>query len=72
MLLKVILKKMVCRMLNFLLQLWILFSTPKIHTAKAAQQVPKKSGQLGQKSQKFTVFSHYRRPSLIRLSLVLQ
>ena len=55
MLLKVILKKMVCRMLDFLLQLWILFSTLTIHTAKTAQQVPKESGQLGQKSQKFTV-----------------
>ena len=55
MLLKIILKKVVCRILYFLLQLWILFSTPKIHTAKTAQQMPKKSEQLGQKSQKFTV-----------------
>jgi len=55
MLLKIILKKVVCRMLNFLLYLWIFFSTSKIHTTKAAQQVPKKSRQLRQKSQKFTV-----------------
>ena len=53
--LKIILKKMIYRMLNFLLQLWILFSTPKIHTTKTAQQIPKESEQLGQKSQKFIV-----------------
>ena len=65
MLLKIILKKVVCRMLNFLLYLWIFFSTSKIHTTKAAQQVPKESEQLGQKSQKFTVFSHYNMSRLL-------